>query len=59
MFAGVEACGRHDARAIGQVERRLLELGDGVEDLVASLEEERPPAPDRTLELPISIYGGG
>ncbi len=45
--------------SVTEVERRLLELGDGVEDLVASLEEERPPAPDRTLELPISIYGGG
>ncbi len=45
--------------ALHEVEQRLLGLAEGVEDLVAVLEEERPPAPDQTLELPISIYGGG
>lgn len=42
-----------------EVEERLLLLAEGVEAEVAALEAKRPPAPERTLELPISIYGGG
>lgn len=44
---------------LAEVEARLLEASPSAHDVVSRLEIERPPAPDRTLELPISIYGGG
>ena len=44
---------------IKDVEKRLIELSPTSENVVEKLESDRPLAPDRTLELPISIYGGG
>ena len=43
---------------IDEVERRLLAAAPGAADLVAVL-EERAPADEVMLDLPISIYGGG
>jgi tRNA-dihydrouridine synthase B len=42
-----------------EVERRLLAAAPGAIDLVDRLEAEIPPGEAVTLELPISIYGGG
>ena len=44
---------------IGEVEQRLLAAAPGAADLVTVLEEERAPADEVMLDLPISIYGGG
>ena len=44
---------------LSDVEERLFGAVPGARDRVVALEVERPPAPDQTLELPISIYGGG
>ncbi len=42
-----------------EVERRLFTAAPGAIDLVARLEAEIPSGDEVTLELPISIYGGG
>ncbi|HXF97310.1 MAG TPA: tRNA-dihydrouridine synthase family protein [Gaiellaceae bacterium] len=42
-----------------EVERRLLAAAPGAADIVERLEAEIPSADEVTLELPISIYGGG
>jgi tRNA-dihydrouridine synthase B len=42
-----------------EVERRLFAAAPGAVDLVEMLEAEVPPGDEVTLELPISIYGGG
>jgi tRNA-dihydrouridine synthase B len=41
------------------VERRLLAAAPGAFELVERLEGETPSGADVTLELPISVYGGG
>jgi nifR3 family TIM-barrel protein len=45
--------------AIDEVERRLLAAAPGAIELVERLEAEVPPGDAVTLDLPISIYGGG
>jgi tRNA-dihydrouridine synthase B len=42
-----------------EVERRLLAAAPGAFELVERLEADTPSDADVTLELPISIYGGG
>jgi nifR3 family TIM-barrel protein len=42
-----------------EVERRLMAAAPGAIELIEQLEAEIPPGDDVTLELPISIYGGG
>ena len=42
-----------------EVERRLLAAAPGAFDLVEQLESEIPSGSEVTLELPVSIYGGG
>ena len=43
----------------GEVERRLIAAAPGAIELIERLEAEIPTGDDVTLELPISIYGGG
>jgi tRNA-dihydrouridine synthase B len=45
--------------SLEDVERRLFEEAPGARFLLARLEEELPAADEITLDLPISIYGGG
>ena len=45
--------------SIDDVERRLLAAAPGAVDLVEALEAELPSGDEVTLELPVSIYGGG
>jgi nifR3 family TIM-barrel protein len=42
-----------------EVERRLIAAAPGALPLLQTLEEELPAGDDVTLELPVSIYGGG
>jgi tRNA-dihydrouridine synthase B len=42
-----------------EVEQRLFIAAPGARELVDRLEAELPPGDEVTLELPISIYGGG
>src|SRR5918994_4212736 len=42
-----------------EVERRLLAAAPGAYEIVERLEAEVPSGADVTLELPVSIYGGG
>jgi tRNA-dihydrouridine synthase B len=42
-----------------EVERRLLAAAPGAFELVERLESELPSGSELTLELPVSIYGGG
>ncbi len=42
-----------------EVERRLLLAAPGASELVDALEAELPTGDEVTLELPISVYGGG
>jgi tRNA-dihydrouridine synthase B len=42
-----------------EVERRLFAAAPGALTLVAQLEQEIPSGDELTLELPISVYGGG
>jgi tRNA-dihydrouridine synthase B len=42
-----------------EVERRLLAAAPGAAEIVDRLEAEIPSGEDVTLELPVSIYGGG
>jgi hypothetical protein len=44
---------------LADVERRLLEEAPGARFVLARLEEELPRADEVTLDLPISVYGGG
>ena len=45
--------------SIDEVERRLLAAAPGARDIVERLESEIPTGEEMTLELPVSIYGGG
>ena len=45
--------------ATEEVERRLIAAAPGSLELIGRLEAEVPSGDDVTLELPISIYGGG
>ena len=45
--------------SIEEVERRLLAAAPGAIPILERLEGEVPPGDEVTLELPISIYGGG
>ncbi len=42
-----------------EVERRLFSAAPGARFVLARLEQEQPTAGEITLDLPISIYGGG
>jgi len=42
-----------------EVERRLLAAAPGAIELLERLEAELPTGDEVTLELPISVYGGG
>ncbi len=42
-----------------EIERRLFAAAPGARFVLARLEEEQPTADEVTLDLPISIYGGG
>ena len=42
-----------------EIERRLLAAAPGALVLVDELEAELPTGDELTLELPVSIYGGG
>jgi tRNA-dihydrouridine synthase B len=44
---------------LDEIERRLLAAAPGAADIVALLEAEIPSGDEVTLELPISVYGGG
>ncbi len=44
---------------VAEVERRLLAAAPGAAELVERLEAELPQGEEVTLDLPISIYGGG
>jgi tRNA-dihydrouridine synthase B len=44
---------------LDEVERRLFAATPGARFVLARLEEEQPSADEVTLDLPISIYGGG
>jgi tRNA-dihydrouridine synthase B len=44
---------------LAEVERRLFAAAPGARFALARLEAERPSVDEVTLELPISIYGGG
>ncbi len=46
-------------RTTAEVERRLLAAAPGAAALLEQLERELPSGDEVTLELPISIYGGG
>ena len=45
--------------SVDEVERRLLAAAPGAIEILARLEAEAPYGDELTLELPISIYGGG
>ena len=45
--------------ATEEVERRLIAAAPGALELIERLEAEIPSGDDVTLELPISVYGGG
>jgi hypothetical protein len=45
--------------SLDEVEERLFAAAPGAIELVERLEAEIPPGDAVTLELPISIYGGG
>jgi tRNA-dihydrouridine synthase B len=44
---------------LDEVERRLFAAAPGARFVLARLEDEQPTADEITLDLPISIYGGG
>jgi tRNA-dihydrouridine synthase B len=44
---------------VDEVERRLFAAAPGARFVLARLEQEQPTAGEITLDLPISIYGGG
>jgi tRNA-dihydrouridine synthase B len=45
--------------SLDEVQRRLLAAAPGAADLVEALQAELPTGDEVTLELPVSIYGGG
>jgi nifR3 family TIM-barrel protein len=45
--------------SVAEVERRLLAASPGAIPLLQALEDEIPDGDEVTLELPVSIYGGG
>ena len=45
--------------SITEVEQRLFAAAPGARDVLAVLEETLPPGDETTLDLPISVYGGG
>ena len=45
--------------SIDEVERRLIAAAPGALPLLEALEDEVPTGAEVTLELPVSIYGGG
>jgi tRNA-dihydrouridine synthase B len=45
--------------SLDEVERRLLAAAPGALEILERLESEIPSADTQTLELPVSIYGGG
>src|SRR5687768_7674352 len=45
--------------SIEEIERRLLAAAPGAYEIVERLEAEIPAGAELTLELPVSIYGGG
>ena len=45
--------------SIEEVERRLLAAAPGARAILERLEAEIPAGAEMTLELPVSIYGGG
>jgi len=45
--------------SIDEVERRLLAAAPGAREILERLEAEIPSGSEMTLELPVSIYGGG
>jgi tRNA-dihydrouridine synthase B len=44
---------------LDDVERRLFAAAPGARFVLARLEEEQPTGDEVTLDLPISVYGGG
>jgi tRNA-dihydrouridine synthase B len=48
-----------ELKTFEQVEQRLLAAAPGARFVLARLEEELPQGDEVTLDLPISIYGGG
>jgi len=42
-----------------EIERRLLAAAPGAREIVERLEAEVPSGAELTLELPVSVYGGG
>ena len=44
---------------VAEIERRLLAAAPGAGPILARLEAEVPAGDEVTLELPISVYGGG
>jgi tRNA-dihydrouridine synthase B len=45
--------------SIAEVEQRLFAAAPGARDVLAFLEETLPQGDETTLDLPISVYGGG
>ena len=45
--------------SIAEVEQRLFAAAPGARDVLAVLEETLPVGAETTLDLPISVYGGG
>ena len=45
--------------SITEAEQRLFAAAPGARDVLAVLEETLPPGDETTLDLPISVYGGG
>jgi tRNA-dihydrouridine synthase B len=45
--------------SIAEVEQRLFAAAPGARDVLAVLEETLPEGDETTLDLPISVYGGG
>ena len=57
--AAVQAGARRSSTPPEEVERRLLAAAPGAIPLIERLEAEIPSGDEVTLELPISVYGGG
>jgi len=48
-----------ELKTFEEVEERLIAAAPGARFVLARLEEELPQGDEVTLDLPISIYGGG
>ena len=59
LSEGVQAGARSSSTRREEVERRLLAAAPGAFEIVERLEAEVPSGAELTLELPVSIYGGG